>query len=191
MIPTVLDLRTNVMLLAQSFSHEPLTPQQSFVTICPYLARCITLVSQVTTRPDLDWQDFEGMSLQPLLKSSHLYLRNTQVHTYWQEIVAGGVRLLTSPTQGTATETRFGRSSHIRTNFLTSAPQKNGAVLTVQVECPLCTASLILLNSMRKYLWQQRSEYRMVRTSRQTPGTLLHEVSSTWAEDFRQRVSTQ
>ena len=100
------------------------------------------------------------------------------------------MRLGTSPAKCTATEKRSGRrSSHIEAKSITRAPQeKDDAVLTKRVDtktgCPLSTASFTLANSMRTHLRRQHSDYRMVRTSKQT-GTHTPEVSSTGTEDAR------
>ena len=100
------------------------------------------------------------------------------------------MRLATSPTKGTATETRSGRrSSHIKVKSITSAPQeKDDPVLTMRVDAKtgyqLCTASFTLANSMRTHLRRQHSDYRIVRRSKQT-GTQTPEVSSTGTEDAR------
>ena len=168
-----------------------------------------TPVSQATARPDpeltrLRQADEGGTSptaggwrKESSPTASCYHLRSTQTRTYWWERAAGpGVRLATSPAKGTATETRSGRkrSSHIKAKSLTNAPQENDdAGLTKRVDtktgCPLCTASFTLSNSMRTHLRRQHSNYRMVRTSKQT-GTHNSEVNSTGTEDVRGGAAT-
>ena len=170
-----------------------------------------TPVSQATSSPDSELTRLRqvdegrvpptagGRRREPSLTASRHYLRNTRTRTCRRERAAGpGVRLATSPTTGTATETRSGRrNNRTRPESTTIDPREKDSdpVLTVQVGtktgCPLCTASFTLANSMRTHLRRHHCDYRMVRASKQAPETRTPEVSRTGNTEVQQGVSTQ